>query len=60
MNILLILIIICMVATFGVMMGGAASMSKGGKHSNKMMQMRVFLQFLTIALIVLYLALKAT
>ncbi|MCF6215286.1 MAG: HIG1 domain-containing protein [Emcibacter sp.] len=59
MNWLLILIIIGIFITGGIMITGVASMSKGGdfnrKNGNKLMQARVVAQFVTLALVVLYL-----
>ncbi|MBL4802913.1 MAG: HIG1 domain-containing protein [Emcibacter sp.] len=59
MNWLLILIIIGIVITGGIMMTGIASMSQGGafnkKNSNRLMQARIASQFVTLALVVLYL-----
>tara|TARA_R110002073_G_scaffold196455_7_gene355634 strand:+ start:1653 stop:1844 length:192 start_codon:yes stop_codon:yes gene_type:complete len=59
MNWLLILIIIGVVFTGGVMILGVATMSQGGnfnkKYGNRMMQLRVASQFVTLALVVLYL-----
>lgn len=59
MNWLLILIVVGIFVTAGVMLVGVASMSQGGdfnkKHGNKFMQARIISQFVTLALIVLYL-----
>ncbi len=59
MNWLLILIIIGIFITGGIMLMGVASMSQGGdfnkKNGNKLMIARVISQFITLALVVLYL-----
>ena len=59
MNWLLILIIIGIIITGGIMLVGVATMSMGGdlnrKNSNKLMQARIISQFITLALVVLYL-----
>lgn len=59
MNWLLILIIIGIFITGGIMIMGVASMSQGGdfnkKNSNRLMQARIVSQFVTLALVVLYL-----
>ncbi|WP_138379241.1 twin transmembrane helix small protein [Luteithermobacter gelatinilyticus] len=58
-----ILIIVCIVVTGGIMLGGVLSMSRGGdfnkKHGNKLMRARVIAQGVTLALIVLYLLMYA-
>ncbi len=56
-SILLILIIISVIFTVGVMLGGAATMTRkepDGRKSNKMMRLRVISQLVSIILIVLY------
>lgn len=59
MNWLLVLIIIGVIFTGGVMILGVATMSQGGgfnkKNGNKLMQLRIASQFVTLALVVLYL-----
>ena len=60
-NILFFLVIISGLATLGMLFAGLISMSRnvdgnieGGRRSNKLMWWRVRLQFLTIALILLW------
>lgn len=60
-NILFVLVIVSMLATLGALFAGLISMSRnvegtveGGRRSNRLMWWRVRLQFLTIALIVLW------
>jgi hypothetical protein len=60
-NILFFLVIICGLATLGMLFAGLISMSRnvdgnieGGRRSNKLMWWRVRLQFLTIVLILLW------
>ncbi len=59
MNLLLILIIIGIVITGGIMITGVAAMSQGGdfnkRNGNKLMRARIISQFVTLALVVLYL-----
>lgn len=57
MEILKILIIISVIITVGIMLGGAFTMTKAedsGRKSNMMMRYRVASQFITVLLIVLY------
>ena len=60
-GILFVLVIVAMLATLGMLFAGLISMSRnvegtveGGRRSNRLMWWRVRLQFLTIALIVLW------
>lgn len=56
-SLLLILVIISVVATMGIMLAGAATMTKkepDARKSNKMMRARVISQGITVILIVLY------
>ncbi len=60
-NILFVLVILSGLATLGMLFAGLISMSRnvegsieGGRRSNRLMWWRVRLQFLTIALIVLW------
>ena len=60
-GILFVLVIGAMLATLGMLFAGLISMSRnvegtveGGRRSNRLMWWRVRLQFLTIALIVLW------
>ena len=60
-NILFVLVIVSMFATLGMLFAGLISMSRnvegtveGGRRSNRLMWWRVRLQFLTIALILLW------
>lgn len=59
MNWLLILIIMGIFMTGAIMILGVGAMSQGGdfnkKHGNKLMQARIVSQFVTLALVVLYL-----
>ena len=56
-NILPILIVLALLSVVGVLIIGIISMIKGGefnkKYSNKLMQMRIILQVLTILLLAL-------
>ena len=60
-NILFVLVIVSMFATLGMLFAGLISMSRnvegsveGGRRSNRLMWWRVRLQFVTIALILLW------
>ncbi|GHF11645.1 hypothetical protein GCM10017044_01820 [Kordiimonas sediminis] len=56
MKILLILAVISALVTLGTLVAGVTTMGKGGdaeKKGNKLMQMRVFFQALTIILVFL-------
>ncbi len=56
-TILLTLVVISVVATVGIMLAGAATMTKrepDSRKSNKMMRARVISQGVTVILIVLY------
>jgi Hypoxia induced protein conserved region len=55
MSILVVLLLMAMLATFGVMVVGIALMARGGetnaKYGNKLMQWRVLLQGVSLALL---------
>lgn len=62
-TILLTLVIISVVLTIGIMLAGAATMTKkepDSRKSNKMMRARVISQFVTVILIVLYVLARET
>ncbi|MGD8326401.1 MAG: twin transmembrane helix small protein [Sphingomonadales bacterium] len=60
MNSIVILIIIAALFTLGVLLTGVLTMARGkdvtGKKSNKLMQMRVIAQAVTIVLILIFIA----
>jgi Hypoxia induced protein conserved region len=64
MNILFILLLIAMVATFFVMAAGVVLMARGGeanqKYSNKLMQYRVLLQGISLALLAVLFMMKGS
>ena len=64
MTFLLILIPLGLLATLAVLLTGVYTMGKGGIHmrrrSNKLMQMRVLLQFATVLVIFLLVATAAS
>ena len=55
MNFLTILILLALIAVLGVLITGIVSMFRGGefndKYGNKLMQMRVIIQFIAVILI---------
>lgn len=55
MNFLTILILLALIAVLGVLVTGIVSMFRGGefndKYGNKLMQMRVIIQFIAVILI---------
>jgi hypothetical protein len=56
-NVLFVLLIIAMAATLGVLFFGLFSMARGGefnkRNANKLMRLRVLMQFIAVALFVL-------
>ena len=54
-NVLFVLVLVCLFATLGTLFAGLVEGTvEGGRRSNRLMWWRVRLQFLTIALIVLW------
>jgi hypothetical protein len=56
-NVLFVLLVIAMAATLGVLFFGLFSMARGGefnkRNANKLMRLRVLMQFIAVALFVL-------
>jgi hypothetical protein len=56
-NLLFVLLVIAMVGTLGVLFFGLFSMARGGefdkRNANKLMRLRVLMQFIAVALFVL-------
>ncbi|MEX0971150.1 MAG: twin transmembrane helix small protein [Paracoccaceae bacterium] len=61
---LFILVIVACHAVFGVLMTGVIGFAKGGefnrKYANKIMRLRIALQFLAVVLFMLFLYLRAS
>ena len=61
---LFLLVVIACLAVFGVLMTGVIGFAKGGefnrKYANKIMRLRIALQFLAVALFMLFLYLRST
>jgi Hypoxia induced protein conserved region len=63
MSFLTILIFIALAGTLGVLIAGLVSMGKSGeqaaRRSNKLMRMRVIMQFITLILLAIFAAISA-
>lgn len=61
---LFLLVVIACLAVFGVLMTGVIGFAKGGefnrKYANKIMRLRIALQFLAVALFMLFLYLRSS